>query len=153
MAKTEKPSIVVGVDGTEASVAALRWAVDEARATGARLEIITAFDIPFSMMIHPTKTESDYGQEARKRLDRSLELMGPIDVEFEAQVVQDRPALALTRAAEGAQLLVVGSHGYGALPGMHLGSVASYCVNHAPCPVLVHRVDPQNDAAASTSGS
>lgn len=41
------------------------------------------------------------------------------------------------QAAKG--FLVVGSHGYGALPGMHLGSVATNCVHNAPCPVLVHR--------------
>jgi nucleotide-binding universal stress UspA family protein len=51
-----------------------------------------------------------------------------------------RPAHALTDAAAEADLLVVGSHGRGELPGMHLGSVAGYCVHHAPCPVLVYRV-------------
>lgn len=61
------------------------------------------------------------------------------DVPVEQHLVQQRPALALTRAAEGAQLLVVGSHGRGELPGMHLGSVASFCVHHAPCPVVVVR--------------
>jgi nucleotide-binding universal stress UspA family protein len=54
-------------------------------------------------------------------------------------VEQGRPARVLTHLAEGADLLVVGSHGRGELPGMHLGSVASYCAHHAPCPVVVLR--------------
>jgi nucleotide-binding universal stress UspA family protein len=45
----------------------------------------------------------------------------------------------LVRAAEGAELLVVGGRGRGALRGMLLGSVALHCVLHAPCPVLVLR--------------
>jgi nucleotide-binding universal stress UspA family protein len=45
----------------------------------------------------------------------------------------------LTGMATDADTLVIGSHGRGELPGMHLGSVASYCVHHAPCPVVLLR--------------
>jgi nucleotide-binding universal stress UspA family protein len=60
-------------------------------------------------------------------------------VEVEARLVPERPARALTLAADGAELLVVGARGHGALPDVHIGSVANATVNHAPCPVLVFR--------------
>jgi nucleotide-binding universal stress UspA family protein len=68
------------------------------------------------------------------------EALGPEPgVHVEKYLVQGRPARALAEAAEGAELLVTGSHGRGELPGMHLGSAASYCVHHAPCLVAVVR--------------
>lgn len=136
--------IVVGVDGSDASVAALDWAVDEARMRGSRVLAITAFDIPWTIMIVPTYTETDYGRDAQAMLDQTMEKFRErnphlADVPLETRLLQRKPALALAEAAQDADLLVVGSHGYGALPGMHIGSVANYCVNHAACPVLVHR--------------
>lgn len=60
-------------------------------------------------------------------------------VDLEVWLIPERPAMALTLAAQGAELLVVGARGHGALPDVHLGSVANACVNHAPCPELVFR--------------
>lgn len=54
-------------------------------------------------------------------------------------VVQDHPAAALIIAAEGADLLVVGSLGHGGFAGMLLGSVSAHVVAHASCPVVVVR--------------
>jgi nucleotide-binding universal stress UspA family protein len=137
----EKGLIVVGIDGSDASVAALEWAFDEAGRRNAKLVAVTGYDIPWTIFIAPTYTESDYARDAeamQTRVMESFRVTHP-HVEVETRLVQRKPAFALTEAAIGADLLVVGSHGYGALPGMHLGSVATYCVHHAPCPVLVHR--------------
>lgn len=138
----EKGLVVVGIDGSDASVAALEWALEDARRRGAKVLAVTGFDIPWTIAITPTYTESDYGRDAEDMQTRTMEKFRAShpDVEIETRLVQRKPAFALTEAAENADLLVVGSHGYGALPGMHLGSVATYCVHHAPCPVLVHRV-------------
>lgn len=136
-----KGLIVVGVDGSDASVSALEWAIADARRRGARLLVVAGFDIPWTILVVPTYTGSDYRLDAEKMLNQTMERLQSdySDVEIETRLVQRPPALALTEAAQDADLLVVGSHGYGALPGMHLGSVATYCVHHAPCPVLVHR--------------
>ena len=136
-----KGLVVVGIDGSEESSAALEWAVNDARRRNATVRAVTGWDIPWTIMINPTQTESDYGHDAQKMLNRVVEKFRAShpDVEIETLLVQNKPALALTDAAQDADLLVVGGHGYGALPGMHLGSVATYCVHHAPCPVLVHR--------------
>ncbi|HAN71195.1 MAG TPA: universal stress protein UspA [Actinobacteria bacterium] len=140
-ATQERPFIVVGADGSDASIGALRWSLAQARLTGARLVVVTAFNIPWTIMITPTYTDDDYARDAQEMLDRTiLEAIGhTVEVPVEAKLLQLRPALALTGVAKGADLLVVGAKGQGELPGMHLGSVASYCVHHAPCPVVVYR--------------
>jgi nucleotide-binding universal stress UspA family protein len=136
-----RPLVVVGVDGSDLSIAALRWAVDYARGIRGRILAVTGYDVPWTIVFSPTYTEADYARDAHEALDRSVsEALGPdVDVPVEKRLVEMRPAQALRTAAQGAALLVVGSHGRGELPGMHLGSVAGYCVHHAPCPVLVFR--------------
>jgi nucleotide-binding universal stress UspA family protein len=60
-------------------------------------------------------------------------------------VAEGPPALELLKAAQNADLLVVGSRGHGAFAGMLLGSVSEHCVAHSSCPVVVVRHDPPND--------
>jgi nucleotide-binding universal stress UspA family protein len=141
MTKWEPGSIVVGIDGSVRSVDALRWAVGLARVTGGEVHAVTGWEVPVTIMFVPTYTEADYAREAREVLDRVVAEVQETETEvkIEKHLIQQRPALAPTEWAEGAQLLVIGSHGRGELPGMHLGSTASYCVHHAPCPVVVVR--------------
>ena len=63
------------------------------------------------------------------------------DVEVKKQITRDRPVRALTEASEGAQLLVVGSHGRGGFKGMVLGSTSRALLQSAPCPMMVVRPD------------
>lgn len=136
-----RPVIVVGADGTDLSIEAVRWAAQQARLTGADLVAVTAYLIPVTIFLAPTYTEADYLRDAQNILNHTVdEALGPgPDIHVERRLSEEHPAQALTRAAEGAQLLVVGSHGRKEFPRMHLGSVATYCVHHAPCPVLVFR--------------
>jgi len=137
--------IIVGADGSDDSAQALRWAVDHARHIGGEVLVLTAFDIPLTVLLVPAYTDDDYARDAAERSAETLRKAfndgRPTDVAITAEVLQERPALALTgvAATRNADLLVVGSHGQGELPGLHLGSVAGYCVHHAPCPVLVFR--------------
>lgn len=142
---TDRPFIVVGADGSEMSVLAIRWAVDHARRIGGEVHVVTAFDVPWTIMVVPTYTDEDYARDAEEVLEKSVRAALPdgADVPIRTELLQLRPALALTTAAKGAELLVVGSQGHGELPGMHLGSVATYCVHHAPCPVVVVRRRPE----------
>lgn len=141
MADGSKRRIVVGIDGSEDSKEALRWALEQARRTGAEIDAVTAWEVPLTIMVVPTYTEEDYVEHARQVLQGVLdEIVGPVgDVAVHARVVEGRAARVLAHTAANADMLVVGSHGRGELPGMHLGSVASYCVHHAPCPVVVLR--------------
>lgn len=133
--------IVAGVDGSPSSKAALRWAVRQARLTGAEVEAVTAWHLPSSYGVAPTADwTADFEGEARKMLTDTLNELGiepPVTVR--ATVAEGHPADVLVRAARGADLLVVGSRGHGGFAGSLLGSVSQYCVHHAACPVLVVR--------------
>jgi nucleotide-binding universal stress UspA family protein len=137
--------IIVGADGSDLSAAALRWAVDHARHIDADVLALTAFDIPMTVLLVPSYTDEDYARDAAEAsattLQKAFGGTPPTDVHVTSEVIQERPALALTGVAEtrGADLLVLGSHGQGELPGLHLGSVVGYCAHHAPCPVLIVR--------------
>jgi len=136
--------IVVGIDGSADSKQALRWAVRQAEITGAEVQAVCAWEVPVTILLLPTATEEDYAERAVGVLEETLaEVVGdnpPVVVRAEA--AEGRPARVLATQSEGADLLVIGSHGRGELPGMHLGSVASYCVHHAPCPVVLLRSTP-----------
>lgn len=136
-----EPTIVVGADGSERSIAALRWASDYARATSGRIKIITGYTVAFTILVVPTYNQADYRRDAEEVLQRTIDAVGDAldDIEVNAHVIEVRPALALLNAAQDADLVVIGSHGFVGFPGMHLGSTASFMVHHSPCPVVVCR--------------
>jgi nucleotide-binding universal stress UspA family protein len=141
----ERPQgrIVVGVDGSEHSLRALRWALEEASFRKARLEAVTAWhttytgDVGFGgyAPIDPAQLEAG----ARVLLEDALEQVSAdaSSVPVESVVVEGTAAQALLATAKGADLLVVGNRGRGGFRGLLLGSVSSQCVHHAPCPVVV----------------
>ena len=137
----ERPVIVVGLDGSDLSVEALRWAVGQARLTGAAVDAVLAWDIPLAFYPAPSFEDGQFEADGQDILERAVAQVLPEagEVPISTRVIRLQPRAALVAAAEGAALLVVGSHGLGTLPGLHLGSIASYCVHHAPCPVLVFR--------------
>jgi nucleotide-binding universal stress UspA family protein len=134
--------IVVGVDGSPSSMNALRWAIRQAKLTGAEVEAVTAWSYPAGYGWAPFGDGAvDLEGEAGKILFDALAEVSGIapDVVVEPSVVFGHAADVLVRAAEGADLLVVGSRGHGGFAGMLLGSVSQHCVQHAHCPVLVLR--------------
>lgn len=141
--------IVVGVDGSEPSQAALRWAVEEARLRRGTLVALCVYTRPAGWLgmgetmgapITAEVTDDDLAGYARQTLEAAFEQLGDIgDVAVERTVIEGRPAAALTEASDGAELLVVGSRGHGDLSSVLLGSVGMHCVHHAPCPVVVVR--------------
>ncbi len=139
--------IVVGVDGSESSVDALRWAAAQARLTGAPLKVVSTWYLPTSSGWAPLwPPDFDPEIEARKSLSDVIEReLGPdTDVEVRQEVVEGHPAPVLVAESEGADLLVVGSRGHGAFAGMLLGSVSEHCASNAACPVVIvrHRETP-----------
>jgi nucleotide-binding universal stress UspA family protein len=134
--------IVVGVDGSPSSMNALRWAIRQAKLTGAEVEAVTAWSYPAGYGWAPVGDGAvDLEGEAGKILFDALAEVSGIapDVVVEPSVVFGHAADVLVRAAEGADLLVVGSRGHGGFAGMLLGSASQHCVQHAHCPVLVLR--------------
>jgi len=136
------PMIVVGVDGSEASKRALRWAADQAKLIGAELKVVTTWEYPPTLgWAPPYPSDFDPDADARKALSATVaEVLGADPgLVMHLTVVEGHPAYVLTETAADAQLLVVGSRGHGAFAGMLLGSVSEYCAAHAPCPVVVVR--------------
>jgi nucleotide-binding universal stress UspA family protein len=148
---TETKTIVVGVDGSPGAVAALRFAVEEARTHGKRLHVVHAWRMPLSLvtaepaafgvpMVPDLAIDEVRGSalaEAAAVLDAALESVDTSGVEVERELVEAPPARALIEAAQGAELLVVGSRGHGGFTGLLLGSVSQQCTHHAPCPVVI----------------
>ena len=139
--ETARQVVVVGVDGSDLSVDALRWAVRQAQLTRAEVLAVMAWEVPLAFYPSPTFADVDLQGDAEQVLSRAVaEVVAEAgDVPIRQRLMHQQARSALVDAARGAQLLVVGSHGVGTLPGLHLGSIASYCVHHSPCPVLVFR--------------
>jgi nucleotide-binding universal stress UspA family protein len=134
--------IVVGVDGSDSSVRALRWAAGQAKLTGASLTVVTTWEFPPTFgWAPPYPSDFDPSKDARAALQKNVDtVLGPDpEVAVQLEVVEGHPAFVLTDKAAGAELLVVGSRGHGAFAGMLLGSVSEYCASHAPCPVVIVR--------------
>ena len=134
--------ITVGVDGSEPSIEALRWAADQAELTGSELETIAVWEWPTSFgWAPPYPSDFNPAADAQRVLDETL---GPIrhdhpDVVINEKVIEGRAAPILIEASKQAELLVVGSRGHGEFSGMLLGSVSEHCVTNADCPVVVVR--------------
>lgn len=138
--------IIVAVDGSPASEAAIAWAAKQAKLTGAQLQAVTAWQIPalaYGNVLFPADTDLERASE--QTLEEALDkVLGPDRSNVTSRVIHGPAALVLVEAAKGADLLVMGSRGHGAFAGMLLGSVSDYCVARAPCPVVVVR-DPEED--------
>jgi nucleotide-binding universal stress UspA family protein len=133
--------IVVGLDGSEGSVAALQWAAQQAHLTGSSLEVVMSWEWPqygFGLML---PDNYDPASDARKMLEDAIQkVRGAFNgVKFNPVVVEGHPAPVLVEAARGADLLVVGSRGHGEFSGMLLGSVSQYCTHHVSCPITIVR--------------
>jgi nucleotide-binding universal stress UspA family protein len=141
--------IVVGVDGSDASERALRWAAAEAHTRGGAVEAITAWHWDGSGTFFIAATSP--AEERDRALQILDETVAKVTAEFPevvltAHVIEAAPAKALAHAAASADVLVLGSHGHNRLHHAVLGSVSEECVRRATCPVVVIPV-PQSQHA------
>lgn len=140
--------IVVGVDGSPLSVAALRWAVRQARLAGSSVDAVIAWWVPLGYGAAPVGDSAvDFAGDAAAVLDGALKEAGAeaSGVVIRRMVAEGDPAEVLARTARGADLLVVGGHGRRGFSSGLLGSVSQQCARHASCPVLVLRDDAVTD--------
>jgi nucleotide-binding universal stress UspA family protein len=148
------PRVVVGVDGSAASLKALQWAVDYASATQSQVDVIAVWELPTALSwsaSFPSDLNPD--MSAQQMLDRLIERKRADrpDLAINGRVVQGDPANVLESASRGASLLVVAQSGHNELVGFLLGSVSKHCVTHAHCPVLVFRDDKPSASVEATS--
>lgn len=137
----QRARIVVGVDGSENSRRALRWALTEARLRGMAVEVVHCWHFPYvadpaGMVAYPSAAL----QESAEALVReSLQSMGDDTqgIAITTRVEQAPGAETLVSLSESAELLVIGRRGHGGFLSLVLGSVAQQVVSHAHCPVVV----------------
>ena len=146
--------IVAGIDGSASSRAALRWAVGQAKLTGATVDAVIAWQIPLvpaSSGYAPiyVAEEGDFEKEATKTIEAVIgDDVEPADSQrVRIQVRQGHPSQVLLDAAAGADLIVVGRRGHGSFAEALLGSVSQHCVHHAHCPVLIMRSESDQPGA------
>jgi nucleotide-binding universal stress UspA family protein len=151
-------TIVVGVDGSDESKRALRWAVEEAALRRADLKVVHAYEykVPWhafaaveegmnveQMQLYQEGLQQE-ATEVRQQAEAFVEdVVREVDhegVKVQTLALPDRhPADALVEQSEGADMLVVGSRGLGGFTGLVVGSVSQQCLHHAKCPVMVIR--------------
>ncbi|MGP5165565.1 universal stress protein [Arthrobacter rhombi] len=131
--------IVVGLDGSDASVNALKHGLRLAKALGTSVEGIVAWSQTLTLGLYTVMNQQDVEQDARQAATSAANrVFGPEWPEQFALVAREgHPARVLIRESQNATMLVVGSRGHGGFAGLLLGSVSSACAAHAECPVLV----------------
>jgi nucleotide-binding universal stress UspA family protein len=136
----KRPFIVVGVDGSDASKDALRWAAHQAELTGVEVHAVAAWEL-VPMFPYPVVMDTDVASGATKALDAAVaEVFGPQPpAGLVTEVREGHPASVLIDAARNANLLVVGASGHGTFADMLLGSVSQHCAHHATCPLVIVR--------------
>lgn len=139
MNTTGVPRIVVGVDGSEPSKAALRWAARLLAVTGGFIDAVIAWqppsDLGWAYLPSDWRPDRDAEKVLTETVDEVFGAERPLDMRL--TVERGNPAKVLIDASKNAELLVVGSRGRGGFAGLLLGSVSTSCAEHAGCAVLV----------------
>lgn len=138
--------VVIGVDGSEVSQKATEIAFAEADARGAELIAVhTWMDMQVQASLAGLSAAQQQWEEVeREQTEMLAEQLAPLteqypEVPVRKIITRDRPVRALCEQADGAQLLIVGSHGRGGFKGMLLGSTSRALLQSAPCPMMVVR--------------
>ena len=140
MTESTTSRVVVGVDGSDCSEAAVRWAADYANLLGASLELVIGWHWPTSYGVPVGYDGFDPEEDARKVVEAAAADVVAVPADRVKTVVgQGAAGDVLVHASEGAVALVVGTRGHGSLASALVGSTSVHCVHHAQCPVVVVR--------------
>lgn len=140
-------NVVVGVDGSAPSIAALAEGVRQARWRQADLVLVSAYSYPYLSLVTPVAPDPplavDLEGAARRTVEEAIETVrstvGELGVHVDVDVRCGPPVSALLDASKDADLLVLGARGRGGFASLLLGSVSQQCIQHASCPVLIVR--------------
>ncbi len=140
MTESARRIVVVGIDGSDGSATALRWALDHADHVGDIEPVMTFVSGPFEYGFDEFKgsgaTGEPYRSEAILRMQAFLQRHAPFLAES-AVVIEYRAGPGLVKAATASELLVVGTRGWGGRVDLSVGSIGAYCARHASVPVAL----------------
>ncbi|MFC4553995.1 universal stress protein [Georgenia faecalis] len=136
-------AVVVAIDGTDKDAPALRWAADEADCRDVPLSVVHAFPWVISAREYGSPPPEDVIESTAPILDHAVAVVRERhpDLAVSAEVVMERPAVALVRASQNAAALVLGARGLGPLRSRLIGSVSQKVAAHASGTVVVVRED------------
>ena len=144
MSESVSGAIVVGVDGSPASVAALEWAADLARLRDAEIVVLRAWDVPlasFAPYAPVSRRPTADGERRRAEADVARAMraaLGPApSVKVRAALVCGPPARVIVDQCAEAELLVLGGHHADSPLRQTVGPIAASCLRQAPCPVVI----------------
>ncbi|HKN43988.1 MAG TPA: universal stress protein, partial [Propionibacteriaceae bacterium] len=162
-----KNEIVVGLDDSPSSKAALDWAAVQARSVGAVLRAVHVLDWPYGLSSAGFPAPANFKELTREEVEDSYRRA--ITAVFDAvspspdwilQFASGDAGQILVRQSDGARLLVLGTREYVGLGRLLTGSVSHYCLSHAACPVVAVPVPsfdraevPDTAELATSSGS
>jgi nucleotide-binding universal stress UspA family protein len=137
--------IVVGIDGSALSKAALRWALAEAARRAADLEVVHVWSAPtiaftpYAATAVPVVGAEDVEAAATRAMAQTMAEVesAAAGVDVTTAIERGNAAEVLAAKAKGPAMVVVGSHGHGGFAGMLLGSTSNQLLHHAPAPVVV----------------
>lgn len=139
--------ILVGVDGSDKSIAALRWAAEFAAQQGSAIHVLTAWQTPFptieliaiGLNLDLSEINDRPAQIAQYRLEKTIyavfENLHPANVD--SSIEEGYAGLLLVEKSADFDLLVLGNRGHSPMIETLLGSVSTHCVAHAHCPVVI----------------
>lgn len=133
--------VVVGVDGSDASIAALRWVGELCRGRDSAIDATICWEYPTTNGMGGMSLDWDPAADADQVMTSAVKSAFGADIPpgLTTSVRHGHPAHVLVEESRGADLLVVGTRGHGGFVGLLLGSVSTYCIEHAACPVTVTR--------------
>ncbi len=134
--------IVVGVDGSEGAAWALDFAMKEAALRGSRLRLVSAWEIPPSVLASVVAGKEFYEEFRENAIKVAREAAALVSerqpgVDHEEIVVEGQAGKVLLENAADAELMVVGRRGHGSFREMLLGSISRQVVVHAKCPLVI----------------
>jgi nucleotide-binding universal stress UspA family protein len=147
------PSLVVGIDGSQAAIRAAEWAVDEALSREVPLRLIQVIPeqvepAPFAA-VGNVRMEREYAEAALRIASAAVDAAGKA-VKVETAILQGDPAASLIAESRNAVMVCVGSLGIGRFAKALLGSTATELAEAAHCPVAIIRTrhsQPKPDSA------
>ena len=131
--------VVVGVDGSDGSKQALRWAAHIAASSNTAIEAVAAWEFPLGYGWGAVPQDWNLADDTQANLAQTVDEVFGADRPpgMRLTVVEGNAARVLVERSGGALMIVVGSRGHGGFAGLLLGSVSASVAEHSRCPVLV----------------